>query len=105
MSGFHSPPEKAILTKLLQSNTKIICCPAWGIDSMKIPSEWLPALKQNRMMIMEMHNGAGDLAAARERNEFVIQTAEKLWVPYKSTNGMLTNLIADSELNNKVIKN
>jgi len=37
LSGFHSPPEKAILKALLQSEAKLICCPAWGIDSMKLP--------------------------------------------------------------------
>ena len=54
LSGFHSPPEKAILETLLQSEASMICCPAWGIDTMRIPAAWLPALETNRMLILEM---------------------------------------------------
>ncbi|MBN1670183.1 MAG: transposase [Kiritimatiellae bacterium] len=95
MSGFHSRPEKAILAALLQSQAKIICCPAWGIEAMKIPADWLPALEQNRMLILEMKNDAGDLAAASERNAFVLQRAEKLWIPYASPDGMVARLVRD----------
>jgi len=104
MSGFHSPPEKTILAALLQSEAKLICCPAWGIDSMKIPSIWLPALEQNRMLILEMKNGNADLAASRERNEFVMQQADKLWIPHTSPNGMLAQLIETMDVHNKRLR-
>ena len=111
ISGFHSPPEKALLTALLRTGDthvgpKLICCPAWGIDTMRIPQEWLPALEANRMLILEMPRkgdthvapdtqGAhlsGNLAAAEERNQFVMECAEKRWLPYISPGGMLDRL-------------
>ena len=93
ISGFHSPPEQGILAALLKSRARIICCPAWGIDKMKIPAAWLPALEQNRMLILEMQNENGDLAASRERNIFVMQTADELWIPHVSPGGMLASLV------------
>ena len=107
VSGFHSPPEKAILAALLQSGGGLICCPAWGIDTMRIPLEWLPALETNRMLILETRKGdthvapssggdthvAPSLASAEERNRFVLGCAEKRWLPYVSSGGMLARLV------------
>jgi hypothetical protein len=93
LSGFHSPPEKAILDVLLQGKARLICCPAWGIDQMRIPKEWLPALEANRMLILEMRNRSGDLAAAEARNRYVIENGDKLWVPHVSHGGMLERLV------------
>jgi REP element-mobilizing transposase RayT len=101
LSGFHSPPEKAILTALLRTGEKsfapdapkLICCPAWGIDEMRIPPEWLPALEANRMLILEMRNSDGDLAAAEARNRFVLQHADQLWLPHITPGGMLDRLV------------
>ena len=97
LSGFHSPPEKAMLNALLQSNARLICCPAWGIDTMRIPQQWLPALEANRMLILEVCKGdtcvAASLAAAEQRNRFVIENADKLWTPHVSKGGMLDRLV------------
>jgi hypothetical protein len=96
LSGFHSPPEKAVLAALLHGKARVICCPAWGIDKMKIPVEWLPALEQNRMLIMAMKNEDGDLVASRERNVFVMKEADSMWMPYVSAGGMLAGLLPES---------
>ncbi len=93
LSGFHSPPEKAILNALLKNDARLICCPAWGIDEMRIPPEWLPALEANRMLILEMRERAGDLAAAEARNRFVIENGDKIWTPHVSKGGMLDRLL------------
>ncbi len=93
LSGFHSPPEEAILDALLHSAARIICCPAWGIDTMKIPTDWLPALEANRMLILEMRDREGDLAAAEQRNRFVLDCAERRWIPHVSRGGMLDRLV------------
>jgi len=98
IGGFHSPPEQAILAALLRSKgdmrvaPTVICCPAWGIDEMRIPQEWLPALEANRMLILEMRDRQGDLAAAEARNRFVLEFAEKRWLPHITPGGMLERL-------------
>lgn len=103
LSGFHSPPEKEILTSLLQNKAKIICCPAWGIDAMKIPENWLSALEDNRMLILEMKNRNADLAASRVRNSFVMRMADTLWMPHVSPNGMLAHLVKELQVQSKMV--
>ncbi len=101
--GFHSPMEKEILARLLELKKPVIYCPAWtigkGVISFSVgaknlsPEQLLTALKENRMLILEMENADGNLLAARERNEFVIANADKLWAPYVSKGGMLEKLL------------
>ncbi len=94
ISGFHSPPERAILSVLLERKARVICCPAWGIDLMRIPKEWLPGLEENRMMIMQISSDlAGNLASAEERNRFVLKHADNIWLPYVTPGGMLERLV------------
>jgi REP element-mobilizing transposase RayT len=102
--GFHSPMEKEILARLLELKKPVIYCPAWGIASVgaknlspsftkNLSPALIEALKENRMLILEMENAEGNLLAARERNEFVISNADKLWAPYVSKGGMLETLL------------
>ncbi len=95
LSGFHSLPEKTILAALLESEARIICCPAWGIDTMRIPREWFPGLETNRMLILEMRERAGDIASATARNRFVLESAEARWLPYVTSGGMLARLACE----------
>jgi len=102
--GFHSPMEKEILARLLELKKPVIYCPAWGIASVgaknlspsftkNLSPELLDALKNNRVLILEMENADADLSAATQRNEFIIGNAENLWVPYVSKGGMLEKLL------------
>jgi REP element-mobilizing transposase RayT len=59
LGGFHSPPEKQILEELLKRRARIILCPAWDLDH--VTKQVLPALEENRMLILEMKNRAGNL--------------------------------------------
>ena len=102
MGGFHSPPEQAILAELLKRGERIIYCPAWDIES-AIQPELQKALEQNRLFLLEMKNRAGNLAAAEERNRFVMQAADCLWLPHVTPGGMLDGLIRELQVQEKVI--
>ena len=104
LSGFHSPPEKAVLDSLLRSEARLICCPAWGIDEMRIPPAWLPALEANRMLILEMRESTGNLAAAEARNQFVIGNGDELWTPHVTPGGMLDRLMTTRNAHDKIIR-
>ena len=91
-SGFHSPMEKQILEKLLEQKQRIIYCPAWGLSGNLSPAI-LDALENNRMLILEMQNKNEDLFAAEQRNCFVIEHADDLWLSYVSPNGMLNRIL------------
>lgn len=101
LGGFHSPPEQKILDALLKRCAKIIYCPAWGLDNVR--AEFIPPLEENRMLILEMKDRSGNLAAAEQRNRFVIQNADKLWIPHVSKGGMLDRLLTETNAASKLI--
>jgi len=103
IGGFHSPPEKQILERLLERGDRIICCPAWGLKGMHVPEEWLPALEANRMLLLEMKNPEGDLAAAKERNMFVMQSADQIWVPHATPGGMVDRLMGGMDVGRRIM--
>lgn len=101
LGGFHSPPEQKILEELLKRRAGIIYCPAWSLENVR--ATFLPPLEENRMLILEMKDRAGNLAAAEQRNRFVIQNADKLWIPYVSKDGMLDRLLKEMGAGGKLI--
>jgi len=111
LGGFHSPMEKEILAKLLCKGSKgetsfapnIIWCPAWGLDRAAFAPGVREALEDNRMLILEMRNLDGDLAAAEQRNLFVLEQAEKLWLPHVSPGGMLDRLVREMQVQGKIL--
>ena len=104
-SGFHSPMEKEIFAKLLELKKPMIWCPAWGVGTKRFSPELLEALEGNRMLILEMKNKNGDLAAARERNAFVMQAADRIWLPYVTKGGMIDRLWREFGIKNIGIMN
>ena len=107
LGGFHSPPEQKILEELLKRRARIIYCPAWGLDGAMRP-DVLSALEDNRMLFLEMctgdtHVAPGTLAAAEQRNRFVIQNADKLWIPHVTKGGMLDRLLKEMNASGKLI--
>ena len=93
-SGFHSPMEKEILAKLLEVKAPVVWCPAWGLGGTLGEAE-RTALEENRMLILEMKNLDGNLAAAEQRNRFVLERADRLWLPHVSPGGMLDRLVKE----------
>jgi putative transposase len=95
LGGFHSPTEKEILNRLLDLKKPIIWCPAWGVRATCLSPAHLDALQDNRMLILEMRNRDGDLVAAEQRNRFVIEHSDKLWLPHVTPGGMLDRLLKE----------
>ena len=91
--GWHSPKEKEILEWLLKNKRRVIACPAWGIKDCSFAPGVRNALEENRMLILEMRDVAGNLAAAEARNRFVIEHADALFTPHVARGGMLERLL------------
>lgn len=100
--GWHSPKEKEILEWLLKNGRRVIACPAWGIENCAFAPGVRDALEQNRMLILEMRNCDGDLAAAEQRNRFVIEHADALFAPHVAKGGMLDRLIRELRVETNV---
>jgi putative transposase len=91
--GWHSPKEKEILSYLLAHKKRVIACPAWGIERTSFESDVVEALEDNRMLVLEMRDQAGDLASAEARNRFVMEQADSLFTPYVAPGGMLERML------------
>jgi hypothetical protein len=88
--------EQEIFQKLLEDKKPVIWCPAWGVRAglvSALPPAAMTALEDNRMLILEMTARDGDLASAEARNRFVLEQADKLWLPHVSPGGMLDRLV------------
>lgn len=85
------------MVKLLELKKPLIWCPAWGSESTYMSPVHLEALEENRMLILEMRNRDGDLAAAEQRNQFVLEHADSVWVPHVEPGGMLDRLLKGHE--------
>jgi hypothetical protein len=94
-SGWHSPKEKEILAWLLENGRRVIACPAWGIEKSAYDPAMLRALEENRMLLLEMRDVSGNLAAAEARNRFVIEKADALFTPHVTPGGMLERLLQE----------
>ena len=59
----------------------------------------MPELDSDRALPEELAKAIreGDLAAAKERNMFVMQSADQIWVPYATPGGMLARLLVERE--------
>ncbi|WP_168442348.1 transposase [Pontiella desulfatans] len=95
LGGFHSSMEKEIFAKLLELKKPVIWCPAWGLEKAALMPGVSEALEANRMLILEMKNREGNLVAAEQRNRFVIESADELWLPHITRGGMLDRLLAE----------
>ncbi len=100
--GWHSPKEKEILDWLLHHGKRVIACPAWGIENAAFAPGVATALEENRMLILEMRDTAGNLAAAESRNRFVIDQADALFTPHVTPGGMLDRLLKAAPHNKEV---
>ena len=95
LGGFHSPMEKEIFAKLLELKKPLIWCPAWGLEHAAVAPGTRAALEENRMLVLEMKNCAGDLASAEARNRFVLENADHLWLPHVTLGGMIDRLLQE----------
>lgn len=100
--GFHSPMEKEILAKLLELKKPVVWCPAWGLEKAAFAPGAREALEENRLLVLEMRNLDGDLAAAEQRNRFVLEQADRLWLPHVTPGGMLDRLVRELNVEGKL---
>lgn len=52
IGGFHSPMEKECLDLLLRGRQPVVVVPARGIEGMRIPGAWRPAIDEGRLLVL-----------------------------------------------------
>jgi len=105
IGGFHSPMEKECLDLLLRGKQPIVICPARGIQRMRTPRGWKPALDDGRLLVLSPFREADrrmTAALAIQRNEFVAAIADEILVahaaPGSKTEAFCRTLLAEGRM-------
>ena len=85
IGGFQTPMEKECLRLLLRGEQPVVVCPARGIDNMRIPRDWRPALDDGRLLVITpfpatVKRPKADVAA--RRNELVASLASRVFIAH-----------------------
>ncbi|MBQ2915001.1 MAG: radical SAM protein [Clostridia bacterium] len=97
ISGFQSKAELSVLDVLLSKKTKIIMVLAKRMFE-KCPQKYKKAVEEGRMLIISPFNAYANLdlvtkEAAQQRNEYLLNRANKIVIGYASAGGMLDNIL------------
>jgi len=82
-AGFQTPLERELLTFLLRGRQPVTICPARGIEGMRLPKEWRPALAEGRVLIVSPFppkRRRPSFRLAGVRNRVVASLAERLLI-------------------------
>jgi predicted Rossmann fold nucleotide-binding protein DprA/Smf involved in DNA uptake len=90
VGGFHTPIERDCLAALLRGAGPVVICPARGVGTWRVPSEWRAPLKEGRLLFLSPfadgeRRVTGELA--RERNRFVAALAHTIVVAHAEPGG------------------
>ena len=85
IGGFQTPMERECLRLLLRGEQPVVLCPARGIDKMRIPSAWRPALDDGRLLVLSpfpatARRPTAELAA--QRNDLVADLAQRVFIAH-----------------------
>ena len=95
VGGFQTPMEKECLRLLLRGIQPIVICPARGIENMRIPRDWRPALDAGRLLIISPFSSAYRRPTAKlaaSRNRFVASLAKCVFITHATPNGNIESL-------------
>ena len=95
VGGFQAPMEKECLRLLLRGSQPVVICPARGIEGMRIPRDWRPALDAGRLLIISPFSNAyrrPTLKLAAERNRIVASLAKCIFITHATPNGNIETL-------------
>ena len=85
IGGFQTPMEKECLRLLLRGEQPVVVCPARGINNMRIPRDWRPALDDGRLLVLSpfpatARRPTAELAA--QRNDLVADLAQRVFIAH-----------------------
>ena len=85
IGGFQTPMERECLRLLLRGEQAVVVCPARGIDNMRIPRDWRPALDEGRLLVLSpfpatARRPTAEIAA--QRNDLVVELAQRILIAH-----------------------
>ena len=85
IGGFQTPMERECLRLLLRGSQPVVVCPARGIDNMRIPREWRPALDGGRLLALSSFPSTRRRPTAElsfQRNDLVTDLADQAFITH-----------------------
>ena len=85
IGGFQTPMERECLRLLLRGSQPVVICLARGIDNMRAPRDWRPALDEGRLLALSpfpatVRRPTAELAA--QRNNLVASLASRVFIAH-----------------------
>ena len=105
ISGFHSKIEKDVLHYLLKGDQPIIVALARGLKK-RLEPELKDAMDKNRLLIVTPFDEKVKRVTretANQRNRFMAELADEIFVAYATQGGNIENLITDISHTEKTI--
>ena len=105
ISGFHSQLEKDVMHYLLKGNQPIILVPARGLKK-RLEPELKDAINEKRLLIVTPFDEKIKRVAretASQRNRFMAELADEIFVAYALPGGNIEKLITDIARTGKTI--
>ena len=90
IGGFQTPMEKECLRLLLRGSQPVVVCPARGIQNMRIPREWRPALDASNLLILSPFLPSQRRPTAKfaaRRNQLVADIATRVFIAHAAPDG------------------
>jgi predicted Rossmann fold nucleotide-binding protein DprA/Smf involved in DNA uptake len=97
MSGFHSKIEKDVLHYLLKGDQPVILVLARGLKK-RLEPELEEALNKNRLLLISPFNEhvkRVTIETSNQRNRFMAELADEIFVAYAAQGGNIEKLITD----------
>ena len=77
--------DEPLIALLLRGEQPVVVCPARGIDNMRIPRDWRPALDCDRLLVLSPFPAAvrrPTTATAAQRNDLVASLASRAFIAH-----------------------
>ena len=85
IGGFQTPMESECLRLLLRGSQPVVVCPARGIDNMRVPRDWRPALDDGRLLVLSPFPATARRPTAEfasRRNDLVAELAQRIFIAH-----------------------
>ena len=95
IGGFQTPMEKECLRLLLRGEQPVVVCPARGIEKMRIPAAWRPAIGEGRLLVLSPFPPSRrrpTAETATRRNELVGTLASRVFIAHAAPGGKTEDL-------------
>ena len=88
IGGFQTPMERECLRLLLRGTQPVVVCPARGIDNMRIPRDWRPALDDGHLLVLSPFPATARRPTAElatQRNNLVAGLAQRVFIAHAAS--------------------